>query len=404
MMDQELDMEDQEILETMQWIEEQKLKREKKLWAEVQGSRNLGDMLKELTKYELDSIRQELEFKGLSNLKKDLLINELARLIPERITEILGTFDQERFELVKRLAQRGGVMPVSKAIQENVEYYREKGLIFTGRLDRKKVLIMPTEIVKSVQSLAIQHIEKIAKRNSEWVTLTHGLLYYYGVLELESIKAMLERLTGKPINLFDLRLVINDAINYYHQITYCADGYCDGLVEDTQELVAEQRARANIDYFPFSKNRLLEAGRPDFVEWTPALRILESLIKTEYVVEQEEVEEIILELVDAIRMENTPEDVMDFMQSVLEIPSLAFLQKLMEVLGNVANTTRLWILKGHTPNEVFSEEQTLSDVPLGEKERYGQVFDFTTGAKVGRNDICPCGSNKKYKKCCGKGV
>jgi len=22
--------------------------------------------------------------------------------------------------------------------------------------------------------------------------------------------------------------------------------------------------------------------------------------------------------------------------------------------------------------------------------------------KIGRNDICPCGSNKKYKKCCGK--
>ena len=24
------------------------------------------------------------------------------------------------------------------------------------------------------------------------------------------------------------------------------------------------------------------------------------------------------------------------------------------------------------------------------------------GDKVGRNDPCPCGSGKKYKKCCGK--
>ncbi|WP_243128574.1 MULTISPECIES: SEC-C metal-binding domain-containing protein [Oscillospiraceae] len=24
------------------------------------------------------------------------------------------------------------------------------------------------------------------------------------------------------------------------------------------------------------------------------------------------------------------------------------------------------------------------------------------GVKVGRNDPCPCGSGKKYKKCCGK--
>jgi preprotein translocase subunit SecA len=25
-----------------------------------------------------------------------------------------------------------------------------------------------------------------------------------------------------------------------------------------------------------------------------------------------------------------------------------------------------------------------------------------SGAKVGRNDPCPCGSGKKFKKCCGK--
>lgn len=34
----------------------------------------------------------------------------------------------------------------------------------------------------------------------------------------------------------------------------------------------------------------------------------------------------------------------------------------------------------------------------------GQVKDTTvvrTEAKVGRNDPCPCGSGKKYKKCCG---
>jgi len=26
------------------------------------------------------------------------------------------------------------------------------------------------------------------------------------------------------------------------------------------------------------------------------------------------------------------------------------------------------------------------------------------GAKIGRNELCPCGSGKKYKKCCGRGA
>ena len=29
------------------------------------------------------------------------------------------------------------------------------------------------------------------------------------------------------------------------------------------------------------------------------------------------------------------------------------------------------------------------------------VQQVVRGEKVGRNDPCPCGSGKKYKKCCG---
>jgi uncharacterized protein YecA (UPF0149 family) len=32
----------------------------------------------------------------------------------------------------------------------------------------------------------------------------------------------------------------------------------------------------------------------------------------------------------------------------------------------------------------------------------GPKSQAKAGDKVGRNDPCPCGSGKKYKKCCGK--
>jgi uncharacterized protein YecA (UPF0149 family) len=31
----------------------------------------------------------------------------------------------------------------------------------------------------------------------------------------------------------------------------------------------------------------------------------------------------------------------------------------------------------------------------------GALSDFGGKVKAGRNDPCPCGSGKKYKKCCG---
>lgn len=37
-----------------------------------------------------------------------------------------------------------------------------------------------------------------------------------------------------------------------------------------------------------------------------------------------------------------------------------------------------------------------------EAKRHVQGRQARTGAKIGRNDPCPCGSGKKYKKCCGQ--
>lgn len=42
-------------------------------------------------------------------------------------------------------------------------------------------------------------------------------------------------------------------------------------------------------------------------------------------------------------------------------------------------------------------EQVASDVP-----KAGPAPVFRDAEKIGRNDLCPCGSGKKYKQCHGK--
>lgn len=51
-------------------------------------------------------------------------------------------------------------------------------------------------------------------------------------------------------------------------------------------------------------------------------------------------------------------------------------------LKNIINITRNWMLNGFTYEEIAKSKIS--------KE------------KVGRNDVCPCGSGRKYKQCCGK--
>ena len=45
-------------------------------------------------------------------------------------------------------------------------------------------------------------------------------------------------------------------------------------------------------------------------------------------------------------------------------------------------------------------EQTKQDVDLPEEKKPVEPIRRET-ARVGRNDLCPCGSERKFKKCCG---
>ena len=56
-----------------------------------------------------------------------------------------------------------------------------------------------------------------------------------------------------------------------------------------------------------------------------------------------------------------------------------------------------WLYELPQWTEIFSESEL--------KKLYKEQKESTTirkGKKIGRNDPCPCGSGKKYKKCCGK--
>ena len=72
---------------------------------------------------------------------------------------------------------------------------------------------------------------------------------------------------------------------------------------------------------------------------------------------------------------------------------------LIGMVGELYNRCRKQSLKGHAPGEVDGVEP----VPI-------PVFQMVpvrpepvrVEHKIGRNDPCPCGSGKKYKKCCGK--
>ena len=59
----------------------------------------------------------------------------------------------------------------------------------------------------------------------------------------------------------------------------------------------------------------------------------------------------------------------------------------------------------YTPEAIAERQLRWAEEDLAELNRYGEEPGETyvrEGPKIGRNDPCPCGSGRKYKKCCGR--
>ncbi len=87
--------------------------------------------------------------------------------------------------------------------------------------------------------------------------------------------------------------------------------------------------------------------------------------------------------------------------------------EVMQLIMDLNNNTRIWENNGHTPREIFElmEKPNLRPLPEGGFPDFpgdrSKLRSIPGGKskKVGRNAPCPCGSGKKYKKCClGKDV
>ncbi len=73
-----------------------------------------------------------------------------------------------------------------------------------------------------------------------------------------------------------------------------------------------------------------------------------------------------------------------------------------EMVASICETTVRILFSVHIrKEEPIKREQVLKANPTGSSDGSASATR-RTGKKIGRNDPCPCGSGKKYKKCCGR--
>ncbi|NLA28012.1 MAG: zinc chelation protein SecC [Firmicutes bacterium] len=387
-------------------LERYAARREKRFWREISIPSSFSDLLGRLTKKEMSMISKTYGFKRLSSLRKADLAAKLVELVPGRFAKTLYTLDQGRYSLLKVAVENPGALRGVDLEMEKAQMLLYRCLLFPGIYNNERMLYMPPELSDLFRCTDGVELEKIINRNTEWITLTHGMLYYYGVMGVRVLTERIERLTGGKVDYFEYLDVLTPAIEFYGQVRYSEYGICDCRVPDPKGLLVEHRSRQSVDYYPFTKRQLLKAAVPGYIDRTPALNDFLMFLTEYYDLSEADKNEIALQLIDIINIDGKSKEIIKYLESRLEIPSFDFLQLLVLQASELHNNTRQWVLKGHTPNELFQEEKEflkpLPREPFLVEQAEPEVIDLKTRKKIGRNDPCPCGSGKKFKKCCGR--
>ncbi|RIX59717.1 hypothetical protein D3P08_06210 [Paenibacillus nanensis] len=373
-------------------------KAEAKRWTPIDPAVSLTDALSRLTKDELTAIRVRLDIKGASSLKKADLIEKLAEALMQDIPQLLQAFDEKSYSLVKELAEQDGCGAAGKWRRAMVDSMCKLGIVFTGTVNGKESLVMPAELAAVVREADSADLSAVVKRNTEWCRLTNGMLLYYGSLRIEDLKQLLAKYTGKAVEATEIVRILTFNADQY---SYVMDNDGFSNIEALDAGVLEEHdKRQDLSFYPFTKPQLLRAGEAGFIERNEAYRTFAAFLATYYDMDQAEAIEISNACVIGMQAGDSLQQLVEFLGESLEMDENS-MRMVVDRLVPFMNGTPLWTLKGYAPTELSAKSNA---APLAAPVRAAgssNVVSFQTGKKIGRNEPCPCGSGKKFKKCCG---
>lgn len=271
-------------------------------------------------------------------------------------------------------------------------------------------MMVPVELIDSFSEIDQAKLQESIHQNTEWIQLVHGMIYYYGAMESSKVLDKIEAMTKGEVDIRKYYGVIAAASDYYRQIRILPYSYGGYIANDSilkaESIIKEHKARPDISYYPFTKEQLLKAGESGFVDKSPEMVKFLRFLSESYDLTVEEKDEIAKQLIHLINTDSQPAKLLEYLQTILEIPSIEFFEQVTAFIMEVYNHTRMWALKGYYPIELRKEREKHKKAepvfPLNQPQGASNVINITTKKKAGRNDPCPCGSGEKYKKCCGK--
>ncbi len=338
----------------------------------------------------------------LAELDGEELVANLEETVPETYSGFWQCLTTAQLEAVRRLMREEalGLDAFGPTFRAQL---LGRGVSFWAAQGETLWLVAVEEARQSFLATDGKDLRRRGREVDELVAVLWGMLFYYGVVPFDYAGSSLEEFfpafEGIQYALIE-QIVLQDRMEY-------RDGHLSIAYEDFEEVMDEQASRAGLEYRQFSKTELVKAGQPGFALKPTGYAALRSYLLRMYDVSAEEVDSVI-GLFVGLLMEGLPfSEALDTVTAAFDVSVRSTLKKVLAMTQSLYNHTPQWFLKGYAPEELRpASAMQGAEAPTGPaaKGKAGQTKVGQTKVgqtKVGRNEPCPCGSGKKYKRCCG---
>ena len=385
---------------------------------------NLEDCLNKYTKVQLRSIAGVYEKKIHSSARKAEIVEivreavksdiirffnnegkDLSAEVNKIIVEGGEKLDEESYERLKVLFDRGFMFARAGSGDEAEAFVpADCAAIFdTGRMSRDK-----QEREQRIFDGEPVHKEADPDRTeleNAVIIYAGALAHMYGIYNLRIIKDVWDMNHRKKISPEECHTLIEkagDSDGFYRRDNYIIDITLDNP-EDYCNIL--DRVMPADPYYNPTVNEIDQYRYGAVIEKNPHYWYLRNFIArmlgmpVPVLEEDEKLDGIMEKLAFAARCDSNLNELIDLLhENGIALDDSEDQEKFMNLYTGFLYGQRIWACKGFKPEDLSPAKMAVRNVKLP------SYVNPKSEITPGRNDKCPCGSGKKYKKCCGKSI
>lgn len=341
--------------------------------------------------YDKNSILEIAKRHGMndcSKLKKEELIEcTIAHILDKKVMRsyFLCVRDSE-MKLFEQAS--AGIHKVSSLESEEMDFLYAGGYVTA---ETGNHFMVAEEVVKAYEELNTPDFQEERERISRIGDYLCAANSLYAITPPSVVLETFNKYEEKKLTLDELLHAYELLRPFRCMVEYLEGNFVDAALAEQKSFDKLYRIQKKVPYYIPTKQEVRSMADNTGFLMTEELSQLSSFLTDKLSVPDDMVPCVLRQVQAEISLGGQLKEVMeDFEAAGITFGSDEYMEEFSGIINDVRNHTRLVLNRGHKPYEMVMKG--LEEMSIQRKNIQ----------KIYPNDPCPCGSGKKYKKCCGR--